>query len=93
MRRDLDGIIRRFVDLTGWRPNEVKEVAGALKYTQYGWLKRMAMRYIAGRAEGSTDTSRDHRYTDWEDLRRFVTVFIAKRSERSERSEGTMVLY
>jgi hypothetical protein len=50
----------------------VKEVAGALKYTRYGWLKRRVMRYIAGKAGGSTDTSRDHEYTDWEDLRVFA---------------------
>jgi hypothetical protein len=47
----------------------------------------MAMRYIAGRAGGCTDTSRDHGYTDWADLRRYVTAFMDERSERSERSE------
>jgi len=71
-RRDLDRILEQFVARGGWRPAQVKEVAGALKYTRYGWLKRMAMRYIAGKVGGSTDTSRDHEYTDWEDLQVFA---------------------
>lgn len=76
VRRDLGAIQDRFAEWTGWRPARVKEVAGALKYTRYWWLKRMAMRYIAGRAGGSTDTSRDHEYTDWEDLKRFAKTFF-----------------
>src|SRR5688572_6978267 len=75
-RRNLDRILEGFVARAGWRPAQVKEVAGALKYTRYGWLKRMAMRYIAGRAGGSTDTSRDHEYTDWEDLRVFASSLV-----------------
>jgi len=76
VRADLDRIREGFQERTGWRPDQVKEVAGALKYTRYGWLKRMAMRYIAGRAGGSTDTSRDHEYTDWMDLKEFAWSFV-----------------
>ena len=107
VRRDLDRIQERFRERTGWCPNRVKEVAGALKYTRYGWLKRMAMRYIAGRAGGSTDTSCDHEYTDWSDLKGFARSFVSglpeKRTEApivfrvgsyemAARSEGTMDL-
>lgn len=70
-RADLDRILDDFAHRSGWRPAEVKEVAGALKYTRYGWLKRRVMRHIAGKAGGSTDMSRDHEYTDWDDLRAF----------------------
>jgi|KBSSwiStaDraftv2_1062776.scaffolds.fasta_scaffold293047_2 menaquinone-dependent protoporphyrinogen oxidase len=105
VRRDLDRIQERFRERTGWRPDQVQEVAGALKYTSYGWLKRMVMRYIAGRAGGSTDTSRDHEYTDWTALREFAWSFVAalpapqkgietyqrsRRYEMAARSEGTM---
>jgi menaquinone-dependent protoporphyrinogen oxidase len=81
-RSNLDRILEGFVARGGWRPARVKEVAGALKYTRYGWLKRMAMRYIAGKAGGSTDTSRDHEYTDWEDLRVFADSLMDGWTER-----------
>ncbi len=75
--RDLTGITDRFAAQTGWNPPSIKRVAGALLYTRYGWLKRMAMRQIVKKAGGSTDTSRDHEYTDWEDLRAFANAFHA----------------
>jgi len=77
VQRDLVGIINRFEARTGWKPPRVKLVAGALKYTRYGWLKRMVMRRMAGKAGGSTDVSRDHEYTDWADLREFAEAFWA----------------
>lgn len=58
-------LARNFETATGWHPTHVASLAGCLAYTQYGWLKRRLMRYIARKEGGSTDTSRDHEYTDW----------------------------
>lgn len=77
-QKDLAAIVDRFVRETGWVPAERKHVAGALKYTRYGWVKRMLMRWIARRAGGAVDTSRDHEYTDWADLRNFAAAFLAR---------------
>ncbi len=74
-RRDLDQSVRRFAARTRWTPGEVKFVAGALKYTRYGWLKRRAMQRIVAKAGGDTDTSRDYEYTDWAELRAFARGF------------------
>jgi menaquinone-dependent protoporphyrinogen oxidase len=62
----------RFFKQTGWHPARVKNVAGALAYTRYNFLIRLVMKGIARRSGGSTDTSRDHDYTDWVALDRFV---------------------
>lgn len=75
--RELDAIVNRFEAVTGWTPERVKLVAGALLYTRYGWLKRQVMRRISRKAGGSTDTSRDHEYTDWPDVRAFVGSFCS----------------
>ena len=55
---------------TGWKPEAVTLVAGALPYTGYGFIKRRMMRRIvAGKSPVlSTDTSRDHVYTDWQQV-------------------------
>jgi menaquinone-dependent protoporphyrinogen oxidase len=76
--RELQAILDRFLTATGWRPTTIKVVAGALKYTQYNWLKRWAMRRIVQKAHGDTDTSRDYEYTDWEDLRTFAKEFARR---------------
>jgi menaquinone-dependent protoporphyrinogen oxidase len=75
VRRDLERIVERFLARTGWRPAETKLVAGAVLYTRYGWLKRWVMKRIAAKAGGSTDTSRDHEYTDWAGLAEFARSF------------------
>lgn len=50
---------------TGLAPSKVVPIAGCLAYTRYGFVKRLMMRHIAKKAGGSTDTSRDHEYTDY----------------------------
>ena len=52
-------------------------VAGALLYRQYGAIVRLVMRFIAKVAGATTDTSRDHEYTDWQMLDRFVDELAA----------------
>lgn len=61
---------------TGWKPRHVAYVAGALKYTQYSWLKRMLMKQIAKAQGGDVDTSKDYEYTDWDALERWSLAFF-----------------
>ena len=78
VQQELEAIVERFTRRTGWEPQRVKLVAGALLYTRYGWLKRLMMRSIAKRAGGATDLTRDWEYTDWADLREFAEGFFAQ---------------
>jgi menaquinone-dependent protoporphyrinogen oxidase len=55
----------RFIRETGWTPNNVHPVAGALLYRQYNFAIRAMLRFISSLVGASTDTSRDHEYTDW----------------------------
>lgn len=70
--------IDEFVAETGLQPRLTRRVAGALKYTQYDYLKRVVMRLIARQQGRSTDTSQDHEYTDWDDVESFVDEFLAE---------------
>lgn len=79
---ELVAIRQRFLAQTGWRPDETKVVAGALPYTQYGWLKRYVMKRIVSKAGGDTDVSRDFEYTDWDDLRTFIIGFVGTHAAR-----------
>jgi len=73
---DVQKVLDRFFAETGWHPERVKPVAGALLYTQYNFLIRFVMKRIAKHAGGSTDTSRDYEYTDWVALDRFVAELV-----------------
>ncbi len=76
------GIVDEFVEETGWQPDRVGLFGGALRYSQYGFLTRLAMKRIAREEGGSTDTSRDHEYTDWAEVTAFardVAAFVEGR--------------
>jgi menaquinone-dependent protoporphyrinogen oxidase len=78
---DLDGLARclaEFEHPTQWRPREVHQAAGAFRFSQYDFLKRWALKYIAYRKGQPTDTSKDYELTDWDALGVFVDDFAAK---------------
>lgn len=46
------------------------------------------MRRIAARTGGDTDTSRDHHYTDWEEIEALALQFAAGLKEASPQLAG-----
>jgi len=73
---DARSIAINFLDDTGWFAQETKHIAGALKYSKYNYFKRLAMRMIAKKQGSATDTSEDHEYTDWNDVKTFALNFV-----------------
>lgn len=67
--------IEAFLTETGFRPDRTHPVAGALKYLEYDWVKRMIMKSIVRKENGDVDTSRDYEYTDWSALKALVLEF------------------
>lgn len=65
-----------FLEATGWKADAVEQIAGALRYTQYNYFKRLIMRMIAKKEGGSTDTKQNHEYTDWEAVKAFALRFV-----------------
>jgi menaquinone-dependent protoporphyrinogen oxidase len=68
----------RFLDKTGWTPQIVLPVAGALAYSRYNFVTRALMRRVAAQAGGDTDTAHDYEYTDWQALAEFATSFARR---------------
>lgn len=77
-REDIEEIMQRFFTRSGWQPSMTKVVAGAIRYTQYPWLKKWMMKRIVAKAGGGTDTTHDYEYTDWNDLRAFAAEFVTQ---------------
>ena len=75
VQQELTNIVNEFLRTTGWQPAMTQNVAGALLYTKYNWIKRWIMKRIVRKAGGDTDTSRDYEYTNWADLRAFADRF------------------
>jgi menaquinone-dependent protoporphyrinogen oxidase len=81
------GLATSFVRQTGWQPNRVFSVAGKLAYSQYGFVTRQMMRFIAWREGAPTDTRRDYEFTDWNAVRQFaldVATDVIRQTASSE---------
>lgn len=76
--------IDEFFRETGWRADVALPVAGALLYTEYDWVKRALLKMIAKKEGGDTDTSKDYEYTDWNELRVFVDIFLREHGLSSQ---------
>ena len=63
------------LESTGWNPDRIALFGGALRYSKYGFLKRLLMKRIAKGATGDVDTSRDYEYTDWAEVEAFANDF------------------
>ena len=74
--KELDEVTNAFLKETGWCPSHIEQVAGALRYTQYDFFKKLIMRLITKRHGGNTDTSLDHEYTDWFKLKIFLEIML-----------------
>jgi menaquinone-dependent protoporphyrinogen oxidase len=80
-QRSLEGVrhvTQLFCSATGFDVQRVVPIAGCLAYSKYGFLKRQVMRYIAMKAGGSTDTARDHEYTDFAHVDAAVDALCAE---------------
>ena len=75
---DVRKMLNDFFQETQWHPDVVEPVAGALAYRKYNFLVRWMMKRIAKKAGGSTDTSRNHNYTNWAALDRFAGSFTQR---------------
>ena len=69
---DAQQMIDVFLQETGWRPERVLPLAGALAYSRYNFLIRFVMKRIARKAGAPTDTSRDYEFTNWSALDAFI---------------------
>jgi menaquinone-dependent protoporphyrinogen oxidase len=75
-RRQAQHHLQGFLDATGLQPLRAEPVAGALRYTQYDWLRRTMIKLIARQMGASTDTGHDCEYTDWDALERTIDAFV-----------------
>jgi menaquinone-dependent protoporphyrinogen oxidase len=87
--------VQEFFDQVDWHPELVGCFGGALRYTQYGFVKKLIVRHIAKTTDKATDTHHDHEYTDWDDVDHFTQAFATHlgfdlSSERSDRGAARL---
>jgi menaquinone-dependent protoporphyrinogen oxidase len=72
---DPEGYMEALFGAAAWRPDRFAAFAGGLPYRRYSPLMRMIMKWISKRAGHTTDTSRNHEFTNWDHVKRFAQDF------------------
>lgn len=71
--------MKKFLRISPWKPRMQGVFAGALLYTRYNWWQTRIIQLIMKLTGGSTDTSKDMEFTDWEKVRQFARDFMRMR--------------
>jgi menaquinone-dependent protoporphyrinogen oxidase len=73
----LEQCLAQFLHETMWRPKAVHHAAGAIRYSEYDFFKRLAIQFIARQRGQKTVRSQDYDLTDYSALETFVDGFMA----------------
>ncbi|AEH39392.1 flavodoxin domain-containing protein [Halopiger xanaduensis] len=72
--------VEEFIEKTDWHPDRIGLFGGALRYSKYGFLKRLMMKQIAKRTMSDMpelETSGDVEFTDWNEVEAFAADVAA----------------
>ncbi|WP_311173506.1 flavodoxin domain-containing protein [Halobellus ordinarius] len=82
-REEAAGYVESFVTETGWQPDRIGQFGGALRFSEYGFLKRLMMKRIAKDLLTENRQSKgDIEFTDWDAVDAFaadVAAFVEGR--------------
>ncbi|QDX39356.1 flavodoxin domain-containing protein [Salarchaeum sp. JOR-1] len=77
------GYVESFITETGWHPDRIGQFGGALRFSEYGFLKRLMMKQIAKDLLNDVErTNGDVEFTDWDAVDAFaadVAAFVEGR--------------
>lgn len=78
---DNNRYLQKYLHKTSWKPDLVEVFAGALLYSQYDFFNKRAIQLIMKLTGGSTDTSKDIEFTDWNRVAGFAGAVAAHLEE------------
>ncbi|MEJ2602993.1 MAG: menaquinone-dependent protoporphyrinogen IX dehydrogenase [Gammaproteobacteria bacterium] len=79
--------MQKFLELSPWRPRDLKVLAGKVNYPSWGPLDTLAIQMIMKFTGGPTDRSAVIDYTDWDDVAAYGRHLLTlSRTERPHAS-------
>tara|TARA_B100000674_G_scaffold37989_1_gene26538 strand:- start:92 stop:595 length:504 start_codon:yes stop_codon:yes gene_type:complete len=64
--------IKKFLEISKWRPKKIGVFAGKVDYPKYGFLDKYIIKLIMFITNGPTDTSQSYEFTDWSKVDEFA---------------------
>lgn len=73
---EVAGLVSKFLDECGWKPEHVGQFAGAVRFSQYGWVKRLVMKAIVRSKGLEVEKGKDKEFTDWGKVDEFAQEIV-----------------
>jgi menaquinone-dependent protoporphyrinogen oxidase len=89
---DPQGYLANFARLTSWTSPRTIAIAGGLPYRDYGLVMRWIMKMISRRSGHTTDTSRNHEFTDWTVVTHFADRIADDLSARTPLDDAALTV-
>ena len=86
----LEQCMGRFLHETMWIPKAMHHAAGAIRYSQYDFFKRLAIKFIARQRGQKTVVSEDYDLTDYPALKGFALTFANDWIRKHGRRPGAL---
>ena len=68
--------VRKFLQISSWKPTHLAVFAGKLNYPKYGFLDKQMIRLIMLITKGPTDTKGVFEFTNWDQVDQFALKFV-----------------
>ena len=62
---DTNPYIKKFLNISKWKPKKIGVFAGKVDYPKYSLIDRYIIKFIMFITKGPTDTSQSYEFTDW----------------------------
>jgi menaquinone-dependent protoporphyrinogen oxidase len=69
--------MQKFLELSPWKPRDLKVIAGKVDYPSWGWLDTLMIQMIMKFTKGPTDRTAVIDYTDWADVEAYGRHVLA----------------
>ena len=68
--------MKKFFELSSWKPQITAVFAGKLNYPEYRFIDKQMIRLIMFITNGPTDTKKVFEFTDWDKVKQFALKFL-----------------
>ena len=86
-RPEAQGYVDRLVSLTGWHPDMILLLGGALRFAEYDFFQEQVVKFIVLTRGLESATESDHEFTDWNALASFLDDFHQMAATRASSSD------
>jgi menaquinone-dependent protoporphyrinogen oxidase len=87
-KADAQDYVNKFVEHSGWQPNKILMVAGAVRHGEYGYYKEQILQHVVLKDHDLENQQSDHEFTNWDMLAKTIEEFVGTNQSGDPPKDG-----